>query len=123
MLVGNDKNKDTEYNISVVNSESKYRKFYIKSPQINIGDGRSVFVVEKDGYEDGGEYATKDSSGTFSITDSKNDTAVEFVVRGQVGDQHDYYIRSFGVSSMSHPSTEGKYSSVQYCSYKGGTYG
>lgn len=122
VLVGNDKNKDTEYNISVENSESKYRKFYIKSPQINIGDGRSVFVVEKDGYEDGGEYATQDSCGTFSVTGSKNDTAAKFVVRGAVGDQHDYHIRSFGVSSMSHPSTDGKYSSVQYCSYKGGTY-
>ena len=122
VLVGNDKNKDTEYNISVVNSESKYRKFYIKSPQINIGDGRSVFVVEKDGYEDGGKYASKDSCGTFSVTGSKNDTAAKFVVRGEVGDQHDYHIRSFGLSSMSHPSTDGKYSSVQYCSYKGGTY-
>ena len=113
VLVGNDKNKDIEYNISVENSESSYRKFYIKSTQINIGDGRAVFVVEKRGYEDGGSYTTRVSYGTFSVTGGKNDTAVEFVVSGRPGDQHDYYIRSF---------ENGKYSSVQYCSYTGGTY-
>lgn len=122
VLVGNDKNKDTEYNISVENSESKYRKFYIKSPQINIGDGRAVFVVNKDGYEDTPEYTSRTSRGTFSVTDDKNNIAAKFVVSGKTGDQHDYYIRSFGVTSASDPYTDGKYSTVQYCSYKGGTY-
>lgn len=122
VLVGNDKNKDTEYNISVVNSESKYRKFYIKSPQINIGDGRAVFVVEKDGYEDAREYTERTSCGTFSVTDDKNNIASKFAVNGEVGDQHHYRIRSFMLTSAFKSYTYGKYSSVQYCSYKGGTY-
>ena len=122
VLVGNDKNKDTEYNISVENSEPTYRKFYIKSPQINIGDGRAVFVVNKDGYENSDVYKIRASCGTFSVTDDKNNIAAKFVVSGTTRDQHDYYIRSFLMSSTSYAYTDGKYSSVQYCSYTGGTY-
>ena len=113
VLVGNDKNKNIEYNISVENSERTYRKFYIKSPQINIGDGRAVFVIEKRGYENGGIYKSAASCGTFSVTDDKKNIAVKFVVSGKTGDQHDYYIRGYD---------GGKYSGVQYCSYTGGTY-
>lgn len=113
VLVGNDKNKNIEYNISVENSERTYRKFYIKSPQINIGDGRAVFVIEKRGYENGGMYKSAASCGTFSVTDDKKNIAAKFVVSGKTGDQHDYYIRGYD---------GGKYSGVQYCSYTGGTY-
>ena len=113
ILVGNDKNKDIEYNISVANSERSYRKFYIKSPQINIGNGRAVFAIEKRGYENGGIYKSVASCGTFSVTDDKNNIAAKFVVSGKTGDQHDYHIRGYD---------GGKYSGVQYCSYTGGTY-
>ena len=113
VLVGNDKNKNIEYNISVENSERTYRKFYIKSPQINIGDGRAVFVIEKRGYENGGIFKSAAACGTFSVTDDKKNIAAKFVVSGKTGDQHDYHIRGYD---------GGKYSGVQYCSYTGGTY-